>query len=409
MEKDPTFEAQIGNESLNDRKNKSGFLDRWQKRRQEELEEIESPTPQPAEKVEPEPTFTEKITDFVLEAFVKQPKEELKPQEVKISDKNEVLAVPELDEEQEQTVDLEDLQDVTQKIGNKVLRFATGVLGDTQKTQEALPGDVVDELAESTQHLQEELGELREVSSDWAQKNKENEPRPPERTEELENKVPAFAGVLMATLAIAGAGIFMATVEPEHRREHRILKKHRKHVAKFIIKHKKELEHQEQQIREQQIALSEQTSDLQELKVREIQHSSKKEQSTFIHQVSQLAEQQADITHEVVKQSREHIFREVLTGEIVHTETQSSPETEGSGRQSKGTTHAGLAGSMRNNASPSLDNNATLLQKLFAEPTVQGQKVSLNQNKPAWLFVAIFTTLVITTIAWLVVQLVVSG
>lgn len=406
MEKDPSLEAQIGNESLEDRKKKSGFFERWQKKQEDEAAQtVENKEGQADEKAEPEPTFTEKIADFVFDTFNKEP-ETTKGETI---DAGELGQTVEVDEVQEET-DLEALQGVTKKVGNKVLRFATGVLGDTQKGGAEVPAAAVEELAESTQHLQEELDDLQEVSSDtWAENVSKPEAHPKERVEESEKKVPAFAGALMATLAIAGAGIFMVAVEAEHRQEHRILKKHRKQVAKFMIKHKKELEQNKQQVREQQAALDLQSSELQQLKADKDQAANVKERAAYVHQVSQLTEHQAEITHEVVRKSQEHqATREVgMTEVIVGGEHRYSPETDGVGLRKSNSVSPGTAAEENSN-SPSSQNNATMLQKLFGDPD-DLKKTKSQKVQPAWIFVAVFTTLVIAASLWLVAQLVING
>ncbi|HEU5187771.1 MAG TPA: hypothetical protein VFT87_04690 [Candidatus Saccharimonadales bacterium] len=398
----------------------SGFLERWRKKVQSEKSE-EQPQQLPEQAVTAA-NDQEIVATLALKKMLEHG-EEARESEKEASKKtpetpDQPYEPPETEAESAPITEAEALYVTTKKMGGKVLRFATALLHEAEElpVQEKTElAGAVHELDESQQHLTQELEGLEEAHSnnmsDAAQQHQEFAPPQIiiEQAEKKENKVPAFIVAQLAVLAIAGAGIFMAALDGEHRREHRILKAHRRKTKQALDEQAEELHAQEQVIANQQETLKGQAAQLQQFEQHNLETVEQKKRSAFVHEVSELTEQQAEITHEVTEKLQ--AVRPVA-GESRAEKPEviiATPEAAEAPRPPKPgeTTQSGGAGGPY---SPASHQNATLLQKVLQAPLQHDQAArgAKPRTKDVWVYVAIVTTLIIASVGWLMVQLVIN-
>lgn len=314
-------------------------------------------------------------------------------------------------------VEASTLRESAKKIGKKVLIFATEVLQEVAGLPKSEKGDLkeaVEELADSKHHLKEELDDLHTVSDFGEGVLERNTTIVIERTVAKEKEpAPAFAIAQLAILALAGAGIFMASVGGGRSSQQRELQTSRKTAQETIHQN----EQLQQQLAEEKQILIEQTQELQTLQQQNFEEMHHKEQVAFVREVSEVTEHQAQVTHEVTEQLRQPAAVEAtsnaLKTERVEAEApasiESQPEAQHAARpQEQNAMNAGAGSATTTPTYSARHSNATMLQKALQEQhTIQTPKK--KDIKSAWLFTVAFTTAAIVAVGWLAIQLVING
>lgn len=320
--------------------------------------------------------------------------------------------------EVEKPAEKQSLKNLTKKVGRRVLLFAGDVLKKVDsKNPDSQIEQAVEELKESKQHLKDELKELdaapRSESGGYAPSLEREESTLTERRRFKQKSETVADMASTAILAVAGAGIFMMAMEngPRHNKEHIKNKKLRQRFSRFLERQQAINQQQIQESEEQRQQIEHQQLELNRLKDRQLEQGSS-ETTHYIHQVSELTERQAVVTH--------HVAEQLSRPEAQPLKPDIRENFAGAGHESAGTSQ------MQSKKSPTRSfGGAASAGRAFgvlpapaatptAAQTEQARKIDevkkqLDKKvRSAWIIVITFAGLAVVTVLW-IIQVIING